>query len=48
MALDLRTIIPAQAKSLLDLKIDPEIINSQIIKELYVHGKEGNPHIWHP
>jgi len=40
MALDLRTIIPAQAKSLLDLKVDPEIITSQIIKELYVHGKE--------
>ncbi len=40
MALDLRKIIPVEAKTLFDLKIDPEIITNLIIKELYVHGKE--------
>lgn len=40
MALDLKKIIPAEAKTLYDLKIDPEIITNLIIKELYVHGKE--------
>lgn len=40
MALDLKKIIPTEAKTLYDLKIDPEIITNLIIKELYVHGKE--------
>lgn len=40
MAVDLKKIIPPEAKTLYDLKIDPEIITNLIIKELYVHGKE--------
>lgn len=40
MALDLKTIIPTLSKTLFDLKIDPDIITSLILKELYVHGKE--------
>jgi len=37
---DLKKIIPAEAKTLHDLKIDPEIITDLIIKELFVHGKQ--------
>jgi len=40
MAIDLKKFIPVQAKTIYDLKIDPEIITNLIIKELYVHGKE--------
>ncbi len=38
--MDLKKIIPAEAKTLHDLKIDPEIITDLIIKELFVHGKQ--------
>lgn len=41
MSLDLRTIIPPEAKSLYELNIDPEILSNQIIKELYLHGKDN-------
>jgi len=37
---DLKKIIPVEAKTLHDLKIDPEIITDLIIKELFVHGKQ--------
>jgi len=37
---DLKKIIPTEAKTLHDLKIDPEIITDLIIKELFVHGKK--------
>ncbi|GAB4284535.1 MAG: AAA family ATPase [Candidatus Rifleibacteriota bacterium] len=40
MATDLKSIIPKEAKSLYELKINDEIITNLIIKELYVHGKE--------
>ncbi|OGK04900.1 MAG: hypothetical protein A2W80_09995 [Candidatus Riflebacteria bacterium GWC2_50_8] len=38
--MDLKKIIPTEAKTLHDLKIDPEIITDLIIKELFVHGKK--------
>lgn len=38
--MDLKKIIPVEAKTLHDLKIDPEIITDLIIKELFVHGKQ--------
>ncbi len=38
--MDLKKIIPVEAKTLHDLKIDPEIITDLIIKELFVHGKK--------
>jgi predicted ATPase with chaperone activity len=37
---DLKKIIPVEAKTLHDLKIDPEIITDLIVKELFVHGKK--------
>lgn len=40
MAVDLKKIIPKEAKALYELKIDEEIITNLILKELYVHGKE--------
>ena len=40
MALDLKTILPREATTLYDLKIDPEILTNLIIKELYLHGKD--------
>ncbi len=40
MGVDLKKIIPAEAKAGYELKIDLEIITNLIIKELYVHGKE--------
>ncbi|MEW6710808.1 MAG: hypothetical protein AB1403_13355 [Candidatus Riflebacteria bacterium] len=40
MAVDLKSLIPKQAKTLYELKIDEEIVTNLIIKELYVHGKE--------
>lgn len=40
MALDLKTILPRQAATLYDLKIDPEILTNLILKELYLHGKD--------
>lgn len=41
MAVDLRNIIPKEAKALYELKIDDEIVTNLILKELYVHGKEN-------
>ena len=38
--MDLKKIIPVEAKTLHDLKIDPEIITDLIVKELFVHGKQ--------
>ncbi|PKL50938.1 MAG: hypothetical protein CVV42_01165 [Candidatus Riflebacteria bacterium HGW-Riflebacteria-2] len=38
--MDLKKIIPVEAKTLHDLKIDPEIITDLIVKELFVHGKK--------
>lgn len=38
--MDLKKIIPTEAKTLHDLKIDPEIIIDLVIKELFVHGKK--------
>ncbi len=38
--MDLKKIIPTEAKTLHDLKIDPEIITDLVIKELFVHGKK--------
>jgi predicted ATPase with chaperone activity len=40
LGVDLKKIIPAEAKAGYELKIDLEIITNLIIKELYVHGKE--------
>lgn len=40
MAVDLKKIIPKEAKALYELKIDEEIVTNLILKELYVHGKE--------
>jgi predicted ATPase with chaperone activity len=36
---ELISIIPKEAKSLSDLRIEPDIVSSQIIKELYIGGK---------
>lgn len=36
---DLKSIIPREAKTLSDLRIEPDIVSSQIIKELYIGGK---------
>ncbi|MBU1109364.1 MAG: hypothetical protein KKB51_21975 [Candidatus Riflebacteria bacterium] len=38
--MDLKKIIPPEAKTLHDLKIDPDIITDLIVKELFVHGKK--------
>lgn len=38
--MDLKKIIPTEAKTLHDLKVDPEIITDLILKELFVHGKK--------
>lgn len=40
MSVDLKKILPAEAKFAHELNIDVEIITDQIIKELYVRGKE--------
>lgn len=40
MSVDLKAILPAEAKMAHELNIDVEIITDQIIKELYVRGKE--------
>ena len=40
MAVDLRTIIPREAKAGFELKVDLEIITNLVIKKLYVSGKE--------
>lgn len=40
MALDFKTILPKEATTLYDLKIDPEILTNLILKELYLHGKD--------
>lgn len=40
MTIELKSILPASPKNSAELKIDPEIISNQILKELYVHGKE--------
>ena len=38
--MDLKKIIPTEALTLHDLKIDPDIITDLIVKELFVHGKK--------
>lgn len=40
MALDIANILPREAKTLLELNIDPEILTNLVIKELYLHGKD--------
>lgn len=40
MAVDLKTLIPKEPETLLDLKIDTEVVNNLILKELYFHGKK--------
>ena len=40
MTVDLRKIIPPEAKKSYELKVNDEIIINLILKELYVHGKE--------
>ncbi len=39
-AVDFKTIIPKEPESMIDLKVDLEIITNLIMKELYVHGKK--------
>lgn len=40
MALDIKTLLPREATTVYDLKIDPEILTNLVMKELYLHGKD--------
>ena len=40
MTLDFKNIIPKQATTVYELKINPETLTNLIIKELYLHGKD--------
>lgn len=40
MALDFKKLIPKEPETIYDLKVDSEILNNLVMKELYVHGKK--------